>query len=537
MTPQNHSNVLGLSAFNLDKALSEWSILLGTDHVLMGDKAQAYNNCPSQSTRHIPAVLVPTCQEDVRKIMLIAARYHVPVHPISTGKNWGFGGAAPSANSSVIIDLHKMNRIIDFIPDLGIVTVEPGVTQGQLADFLKKGNYPFMVAVSSASPNCSIIGHALERGHSMMPYMDRFASLTSLKAVLPNGELYQSLLADGGGEEIDRAYKWGVGPYLDGLFSQGGFGVVTQASFILSPKPEMVTMFLCRPRAEVTLDELMVKLRRVKHDAGHLISTFELGTRPYAESSERKPTDTIPLSDWSVLGGIHASRDMTKFVMKTMKRELRGVATDFVFLDAATLEQRHAKKKFWQRDTPIRHYVRKNINLMRDMLGFMAGQPQDMSMMYAYHRQPEVLNTNPVLKDLEANLRDVGLIWYWPLLPARGSDIRLFLQMLDRVSKQHGMNPVWNLNFEHSTFISAGVHIFYDPKTQQDQAMAYYKNLFEEGKALGYLPHRSHIDSGPLYTSGAHSHFYSLLSKIKTAVDPDNLISMRVQMPKQNQKD
>jgi FAD/FMN-containing dehydrogenase len=530
MTPQNHSNVLGLSAFSFDKALSEWTILLGSEHVLTDERAQAYNNCPSQSTRHIPAVLLPTSQEDVRKIMLIAARYRVPLHPVSTGKNWGFGGAAPGTNSAVIVDMHLMNRIVDFIPDLGIVTVEPGVTQRQLSEFLRQGNYPFIVSVSSASPDCSIIGNALERGHGMMPYMDRFASLTSLKAVLPDGSLYQSLLADGGGEEIDRAYKWGVGPYLDGLFSQGGFGLVTQASFILAPKPELTTMFFFRPRPDVTLDELMAKLRRVKHDVGHLISTFELGTRTNAQD-HMLSTHDISLEGWSVMGGIHASREMTKFVIASMRKDLRSVATDFVFLNEDTIEG-YAQKKFWQRDTSLRAYVRENMEMMRGMLGFLEGTPQEKAMMYAYHRRPQALKGDESLKSMERNLRDIGLIWYWPILPARGSDVRMFLQMMERISKRHGFNPVWNFNLEHSTYVSAGVHIFYDPATEQERAMAYYKDLFEEGKAMGYLPHRPHIDSSTLYAPAEQSRFYALLAKLKDAVDPANLISMRVQLPR-----
>lgn len=514
-------NVVTLSAISLNKVITEWRDLLGSEHVLTDEAAQAYNNCPSQTVRHIPAVLRPESQVQVQEIVRIAAQHHICLHPVSTGRNWGFGGASPAVNSAVIVDLSRMNRILDFMADLGVITIEPGVTQRQLAEFLEQGNYPFMISASSASPNCSVIGNALERGHGLMPYVDRFLSLTSLKAILPDGQLFQSLLADGGGDIIDKTYKWGAGPYLDGLFSQGGFGIVTQASFILAPKVEQTTMFLLTPRSDVNLDQLLNRLRQVKHNAGHMISTFELGTRTGGLDG-----DAASIT-WSITGGIHASREMSKFIIRMMRRDLRDLITDCIFLTRDTVDQ-VAARRFWQRDTELKKYARDNIDLMKGMLDFYQGIPQDKAMTYAYHHLPDRLQGDETLPSLETNLRNTGLIWYWPILPARGADVRLFLEMMKRVSAKHGFNPVWNFNLEHSTYISAGVHIFYDPETEQTRAMDFYRELFEEGKALGYLPHRAHIESGPLYPKDGQDHYFSLLNRLKQGVDPHGIISMRL---------
>ena len=58
-----------------------------------------------------------------------------PVYPISSGKNWGYGSRARCA-TRVLLDLGRMNRILDFNEELAYVTIEPGVTQRQLYDFL-----------------------------------------------------------------------------------------------------------------------------------------------------------------------------------------------------------------------------------------------------------------------------------------------------------------------------------------------------------------------------------------------------------------
>lgn len=523
MKPQE--NIFDFSTRNIENAIQDWKASLGEDSVLEGEKTASYNNCPSQTVRYIPAVLRPQSRDDVQTIMRVAKKWKVQVHPLSTGKNWGFGGSTPASNSTVVIDLSRMNRILDFIPDLGIVTVEPGVTQKQLADFLTEKGHPFVVSASSSSPHTSLIGNALERGHGMMPYMDRFMSLTSLKAVLADGSLFQSLLADGGGDEIDKTYKWGAGPYLDGLFSQGGFGIVTEASFILAPVCENVTMFMCSldgissPENSARFDALISTLRKLKHISGHMISTFEIGSR------------TGEKEKWSISGAIHAHHDMTALIIKMMKRDLKDFTQDLVFWDKTTIKRFEGRPSFFRKTTDSETYIRNNLGLMKEMLDFHHGTPQENALHYAYHEKPEVLNGNRTIENMESQMRKTGLLWYWPLVPARGEDIRLFTDMVIRVSKEHGFSPVWNINMETLTYVSAGVHIFYDPDQNKDKAWAYYKTLLEEGKKLGYLPHRIHPDNGDIYTDHGQSAYFPLLQKLKKGIDPDNILAMRIKIP------
>ena len=75
--------------------------------------------------------LVAHSVEDVQAIMAICNKYQVPVWPISTGKNLGYGSAAP-ATPGADDGLRKMNRIIDVDADLCTALVEPGVTFQQL---------------------------------------------------------------------------------------------------------------------------------------------------------------------------------------------------------------------------------------------------------------------------------------------------------------------------------------------------------------------------------------------------------------------
>ena len=102
--------------------------------------------------------------------------FGVPVYPISSGKNWGYGSRVPAADGCILLDLGRMNRIVDFNEELAYVTVEPGVTQAQLYAFLRERGSNLWVDATGASPECSLIGNAVERGFGHTPYGDHFTN-------------------------------------------------------------------------------------------------------------------------------------------------------------------------------------------------------------------------------------------------------------------------------------------------------------------------------------------------------------------------
>lgn len=106
----------------------------------------------------------------------------------------------------------SLKKIVHFDAELGVVTLEPGVTQGMLADFLGACNHPFLVPVTGAGPSCSVLANALERGYGVTPYVDHFGAVTDIEAVLADGSLYRTALREAGGEELARLFKWALAP-------------------------------------------------------------------------------------------------------------------------------------------------------------------------------------------------------------------------------------------------------------------------------------------------------------------------------------
>ena len=190
---------------DLIAALNEWQALLGKSQVITGHAVHtAYGIDTTGAQRQIPAALLIKDSASLPLVMRIASCHKVPVYPISTGRNWGYGTSLPARDDCVIIDLGQLQKIIHFDAELGVITLEPGVTQGMLADFLETGNHPFLVPVTGAGPTPSVLSNALERGYGVTPHVDHFGAVTDIEVVLPDGSLYKTALREAG--EIGRAH-------------------------------------------------------------------------------------------------------------------------------------------------------------------------------------------------------------------------------------------------------------------------------------------------------------------------------------------
>src|SRR4029079_9062270 len=173
------------------------------------------------------AVIRPESREQVQQCLRVATQYGIKVYPVSTGKNWGYGSSVPVVDGCVIMDLRRMRRIVDFSETLGYVTVEPGVTQKQLFDFLRDRRSNLWMDATGSSPQCSLIGNTLERGFGHTPYGDHVAHVCAMEVVLPSGEKIETGFGRYAHASARPVYRWGLGPVLDGLFTQSNLGIVT----------------------------------------------------------------------------------------------------------------------------------------------------------------------------------------------------------------------------------------------------------------------------------------------------------------------
>ena len=179
---------------------------------------------------HRPTCLVrPQSTEEVRRVVEFANTEIVSVVPFGGGS--GLMGGALSIRPCVVLDLGQMNRIINVDTEAHTARVEAGVVLESLETTLSQsgfilGHDPWTVPVAT-------IGGAISTdsvGYRAGIYGSMGEQVLGLEAVLPNGEVLRT----------PPVSKRSVGIDLNALLigGEGCFGVVTEATIRIFPKPE-----------------------------------------------------------------------------------------------------------------------------------------------------------------------------------------------------------------------------------------------------------------------------------------------------------
>jgi 4-cresol dehydrogenase (hydroxylating) len=137
----------------------------------------------------------------------------------------------------VILDLKRMNRVLEVNDKIHYAVVEPGVSYFDLYRYIQE--HKLNVWIDPADPGWgSPVGNALERGGGRTPMKDHWNAVCGMEVVLPDGELLRTGMGGLPNTEVWHQYKYGFGPVIDGLFSQSNFGIVTRMGLWLMPAPE-----------------------------------------------------------------------------------------------------------------------------------------------------------------------------------------------------------------------------------------------------------------------------------------------------------
>lgn len=185
------------------------------------------------------AAVLPGSTEEVQAVVRVAAATGVPVSVVSTGKNLGYGGSAPNLSGSLVLDLKRMNRILDVNPRDHSALVEPGVSYFDLYRHIQEKGYKLWIDVPDPGWG-SPIGNSLDHGGGYLQpmYRNHFDSHCGMEVVLPNGEVLRTGMGALPDSQTWQQYKFGFGPWIDGMFSQSNLGVVTKMGFWLMPEPD-----------------------------------------------------------------------------------------------------------------------------------------------------------------------------------------------------------------------------------------------------------------------------------------------------------
>ncbi len=190
---------------------------------------------PCKYMPHRPAaVVLPGSVEEVQQVVKICNRYGVKYKALSTG----YGShSLPGQGNVVVLDLRRMNRIVEINEEQGYAVVEPYVTWAQLAaEVMKKGYFTTPVQAGSQA---SVLANVTS-GWGMNTFGNHGGhngrNCLAVEWVLPTGELLKLGPPEG----------WfsgdGPGPSLRGIMrgycgAQGALGVFTKVGIKLHHWP------------------------------------------------------------------------------------------------------------------------------------------------------------------------------------------------------------------------------------------------------------------------------------------------------------
>ncbi|MHA1708411.1 MAG: FAD-binding oxidoreductase [Candidatus Baldrarchaeia archaeon] len=320
---------------NEDRILRLLEDVVGSEYVSCEEHvlyAYSKSNDPALPERMPDYVVRPGSTEEVAQILKIANRYRIPVIPRSGGCCLT-GGSRPIEPGGIVLDLTRMNRVLDIDEDTMTVTVECGITWAQLNAILGERGY-YTGCLGPGSGLCACVGGGLSHhsvgGGGGAKYGPCTANCTGLEVVLPTGVVIK--VGAWASNFIDKSFTlYAGGPMLAGLFfgDNGLLGVKTKAVLRIYPVPEY---HACKTFALPTkdADERATRILyewRLKADHGVLYDAFYFP----------------PVSAIAYAGALFGQPLIKGWL--TEKGMPRDMAVVFYVIEAHTEETLHANEK------------------------------------------------------------------------------------------------------------------------------------------------------------------------------------------------
>ena len=223
---------------NNEKIITSLEEIVGKDFA--SNKAEdlyIYSQDPGASLpRPIDFVVMPENVEELQKIVKLANAEKIPLVPMGGGLT--LSGLVIPVKGGIVVDMKRMNKIIEINKYSKYALIEAGVTTGQLLSYLNKNYADLQPPIPDAPPSATVAGNVLIHGSGYLSqkYGDHGALINGLEVVLANGDICKL----GSCSLSPFWFARGPIPDLIGLFisSFGTMGIISKLSIQLFDKPK-----------------------------------------------------------------------------------------------------------------------------------------------------------------------------------------------------------------------------------------------------------------------------------------------------------
>jgi 4-cresol dehydrogenase (hydroxylating) len=526
LPPNISENVFWKALGKFRQAVGEgWVFTSQEDVDLYRDSYSPFRDEPDRELVASAAV-APFSVEEVQAIVRIANEFKIPIYPISTGKNLGYGGSAPAMSGSVVLDLKRMNRILEVNEDNAYALVEPGVSYFDLHDYFEENGYKLWVDTPLPGWG-SLIGNALDRGNgwTSVKYRDHFDAHCGMEVVLPNAEILRTGMGAMPNTKSWQQFKPGYGAWVDGIFSQSSLGVVTKMGFWLMPQPEASLMGSVSVFKYEDLIPLIKILNRLEHSDlfnGMSILFGPLTNNRYIMGPTERSKPVSP-ELYKVLGlKEEPPYPELEAFCRANQMGIWGVRLQFYGPeDVLRAQWAYCKKKFSAIDGAI----------------FDDGQVLEMPLT---REQRETAHKDaygiPNLDVFSAVARSattpeppLGHYDFAPIIPRDGEDVLRAIEIFNKSSRELGIEaavPIL-INFQRSIVYEMSFLVSPDPETNR-KARRKYSQLLKIAADNGWGAYRSlpAFYDEVMNTYSFNDHILRRFHEtLKDAIDPNGIMS------------
>jgi FAD/FMN-containing dehydrogenase len=529
----------GVSSKDFSEALAKFEQAVGKEWVFTSDEdvslyRDAYSPFWGEKDELVAsAAVAPDSVEQVQQVVRIANQYKIPIYPISTGKDLGYGGSAPVYSGSVVLDLKRMNRILEVNEKNAYALVEPGVSYFDLYRYIQEHGIKLLIDVPDPGWG-SPVGNSLDRGggYLMATYRNHFDSHCGMEVVLANGEIVRTGMGAMPGAKTWQQYKTGFGPWVDGIFSQSNFGVVTKMGFWLMPQPEAYlsgTVYVQRYEDLIPLVEILTYLENTRAtngmpDLGSPLLSVQMVqdiSRSYGEPSPPPDPELNALIAKSEIG---KSPELQEYALR---KNIPYWNCKLSFYGAAKANQANWEycqekfsvipgAKFVQNEfykLPLTPEQREKVH-----------KPQFGIPSLAMFSIGERTATNPTPTN--------GHMWFSPIIPRTGEAIFEANRVFQDAAKEFGIPVLSAFSLPSCYWERAFIYIFAFPVTHDietnERNRAAFKKIVQTAAEHGWGEYRTAPAYQDLimntYAYNSHS-LLRLHETLKDAIDPSGILS------------
>lgn len=464
-----------------------------------GETDLVKRNITEFTPKEIVGSVQPKNVKEVEKIIRFANDNRIPLYPYSSGMNWGQGSKVPTCNNALLVDLSGMNNILEINTKHRYVIVEPGVTQQQLSTALEE--HGFKIPVTGSAKDSSVMGNMLERGATFFGHRNKL--LMGVESVLGNGSIVRTGLwhFHTDRKEAIHYHPQGVGPDLNGAFTQSNFGIVTKIVLRILPKTNGVLMHA--EAKEAHLADLIDTLYSMWEDK--LTRSGIIITNKNDPRTTDKGNYTY-VGDWFVAATISgASPEITQAIIAEVKKRLAPLCyhLDFLPTEAASTND---------------HPYFSILNQLYE------GKPTN----YSLETMASMRNVSiESPEEMDVNKDIVGFSVALPAVPFDGEKVMEIMSVVKRVSDGLGVQPFHNFGSIDDKVFEGFYRIYFDRKDRAAVAKAHLWNneVHLALREMNIFPYRINIERMKDFTNDESDSFWQMVKSIKSVLDPNNIIA------------